>query len=295
MGTGKRIRRITKPSSLELETVASIKCGDSASIDCRRRVIRSYNSCISRSCNALALDYDGTLVSLLNRTGKLAPAVVKAVGNYLDNEIPVMVISGRGDSLLKVRNQLSGFTLNSFYLAMYDGSKIVHGQSGRTISTGTRLSDSLRQIYHRLCSIKEIRKLASSITLKTYCIQIRPREFSPLRLESICRKLNMILPNGFVARSSGYTVDVYPVSRMKERCLGLLCKVLRTPLDFVRIGDQGHDLGNDYELLSDAGGFSVGTVSASERNCFPVVNQQGDRLLSVKGLTYLLTQSFRLS
>jgi hypothetical protein len=66
-------------------------------------------------------------------------------------------------------------------------------------------------------------------------------------------------------------------------------------LNFIKIGDQGHELGNDFELLHKRGGFSVGTVSTDRRSCFPVVDERGNRLLGMKGCIHLLNRTFQLS
>lgn len=290
---GKSIRRVTKPSSRELEGVTLLKCASSPTSDCRSEVLENYRANFSKPYNALALDYDGTLVSLFNRTGKLSRAIVSSIGNFLNNEIPIVIISGRGESLLRLRRQLCKFELGTLFLAMHNGAEIVDAKSGGLIRREKQIGFSLNRAFERLSQNPHIMQGTVKITQKPYFIQMQVKERSMLQLDELCRWASTVLSPGLVVRSSGYAVDIYPRSRMKDYCLPLLNEHLEMRVNFIRIGDQGHELGNDFELLNRRGGFSVGTVSADRRSCFPVVDEAGNRLLGVKGSIHLLNRTFQ--
>jgi len=287
------IQRVSKPNSRELESIYHIKC-PSSGLRCRREILRNYRANFSKPYNALALDYDGTLVSLFNRTGRLSRSIVNSIGNFLNGEIPVVIISGRGESLLRLRQQLAKFKLDTLFLAMYNGAEIVDAETGAIMRKEKNPTFPLNRAFELLAENSDIMSTKTKIVQKPYSIQIQVKERSILRLDELCLRFSSILPNGFAVRSSGYAIDVYPRARMKDYCLRLINERLDMRLNFLRVGDQGHELGNDFELLNIRGGFSVGTVSTDRRSCFPVVDESGNRLLGVRGCVHLLNHTFQL-
>jgi len=287
------IQRVSKPNSRELESIYHIKCPSSSGLHCRSEVLRNYRANFSKPYNALALDYDGTLVSLFNRTGRLSRAIVNSINNFLNGETPVVIISGRGECLLRLRQQLAKSRLDTLFLAMYNGAEIVEAKSGGIVRKENSIF-SLNRVFQLLTENSNIFPTKVKIVQKPYSIQMQVSERSMLRLDELCRRVSTILPHAFAVRSSGYAVDVYPRAKMKDYCLRLINERFDMRLNFVRVGDQGHELGNDFELLSRRGSFSVGTVSTDKRTCFPVVDEGGNRLLGVKGCIHLLNHTFQL-
>lgn len=53
-------------------------------------------------------------------------------------------------------------------------------------------------------------------------------------------------------------------------------------LEILRIGDQGHREGNDYDLLNSRCGFSVNLISKDKKKCFPIIKPNGK--LALKGV-----------
>ncbi len=291
----KGIRRSTKPSSLELSAVIALKY---RAFSLRRTISRfneakvssTYCSQFSNTYDAIALDYDGTLVSLLSRTSAPSPSLIKVLGGLLDCGLPIIVISGRGDSLLQLNKSLLGFAQDSLFLAMYNGSKIVKGVKDEIIVDE---KPSLKSIFLALKGNRALAKYARKWSLKDYAIQALPKRKSQAYMDAFCERLGFILPQGLMVRNSGFALDVYPASKTKNRCEKAVTRLVGSKLRFLRIADQGHELGNDYELLNSNGGFSVGTLSANPYACFPVLNPSGRRMLGPRGVEYLLTSIFK--
>jgi hypothetical protein len=107
-------------------------------------------------------------------------------------------------------------------------------------------------------------------------------------MDAICGMLDGFLPSNLIARNSGYSIDIFPKRASKDFCTQAVQNVLRRELRYLRIGDQGHEHGNDFELLDHLGGFSVGTISCRPTTCFPVLDRSGRRLVGVEGTRYLL-------
>jgi len=87
------------------------------------------------------------------------------------------------------------------------------------------------------------------------------------------------------------TLDLSPTN--KHAALEAVAKLIGETSDrILRIGDQGAELGNDYELLASPSGFSVGTISRSIDSCFPVVDvAAGKQLKSTQGTEALLNNA----
>lgn len=296
--TRRKLRRIINVGSNELRAIVTQK---SRALGRRSRnlsedltIKRNYAKYFCRSYDAVVLDYDGTIVSMINRDAGLRSDVIQQLGALLDSGIPVVVISGRGRSLLKVRRQLSRFNQGLLFLAMYNGSAIVQGSSAKPVVRKRMRYDSLASTFRSLNENTSFRKLVSKLSLKPYCIEIVPKRRSASYNDMLCRRLRTVLQRKLVARSSGYAVDIYPISITKDTCLNDVNRILHGNLHFLRVGDQGHELGNDYELLNSVGGFSVGTISANPRACFPVVDSDGLSIVGTRGVVHLLTKTFRI-
>jgi hypothetical protein len=67
-----------------------------------------------------------------------------------------------------------------------------------------------------------------------------------------------------------------------------------SPDHILRIGDQGHEGGNDFELLDSPAGFSVGTLSESHGGCIPVLDESLNTILQAAPATRRLTSMLNL-
>lgn len=56
----------------------------------------------------------------------------------------------------------------------------------------------------------------------------------------------------------------------------------------VRICDEGRKYGNDYEILNVSQAFSTGSISDEPFACFPVIDENGNKLIGLAATKYLL-------
>ena len=228
------------------------------------------------------------MVPLTKRTVVPSNDMITIVDSLLNRGITVVIVSGRGHSLLGVRNQLSTRNRKKIVIAPYNGAEIFLGNKRRITQRPLKISP--RTFRHRVG--KSIEDFCANVKFKRYSIQIIPRSRSKRTLDTLTTVVRPMLPPGLVARSSGFAVDVFPTSQLKDTCLSYVSSLLRKNLRSLRVGDQGHELGNDYELLNVKGGFSVGTLSRNPFGCYPVVNCSGQSKSGVNGTEYLLGTTF---
>jgi len=254
-------------------------------------VRESYLRSFSTSYNAVAIDFDGTLISLRSRGADPTSAIVRSLMACLESNLPLVVLTGRGRSLLRLRRLFGESTQERVFYAMYNGSEILQGSSSDYV---VRKPIRLRHTFLSLRRNPAFNKLVKRWSLRRASIQLIPRTRDKSFMDSLCDLTTNQLPSELVARNSGYSVDVYPRTATKDRCLRIVNKLCGNSLRFLRIGDQGHEYGNDYELLSSTGGFSVGTLSSDPYTCYPVLDEQGSRILGPRGTAYLLTRTFEI-
>jgi hypothetical protein len=251
-------------------------------------IAEKYVSCFQRDYDGVALDYDGTIVPITRRSQKPSRELIDILDRFLDNGIIVVIVSGRGRSLLGLHSQLSEHNRRRVVIALYNGAELVVGAKKKVVHRPLRkkLMTARRMLKSNL------RESAWSVELKRYSIQILPQARSQQSLDALTRVIQRYLPNGLVARSSAFAVDVFPDAQLKNACLDSVNAYVKRKIHFLRVGDQGHELGNDYELLNVIGGFSVGTISRSPRGCFPVIDCDAKRMTGEDGTTHLLTKTF---
>lgn len=290
-------------SSRELKTVVSLKfeawrrqkrepstATDVKVLDILRR---EYSSTRSTSFNGIATDFDGTLAYIAKRDDGPPSEITSKLLTILEKGCVLVVISGRGRSIQRFLEPLAKKG-NKVFLCLYNGAKIIEGSSGPTLFE--RFLQSSEEI-HQILSLDPI--LASStsrIDIGKYGIQLFPREGSIQLVYSQVKKL--VVENGFDdsadVKSSGWTVDITSKGTDKGHALDIVRDLIDEDLkddDFLKLGDQGHNGGNDFELLKRRHSFSVDTISADLSTCFPIVDSKGRRICGLEGTDLVLTRT----
>ncbi len=233
------------------------------------------------------------MIPVTDRDARPTKELLSTLGDVLDAQIPVVIISGRGHSLLKLRvkTHLEN-NLALLFLAMYNGSVVSRGYDREVIHLA---EPSFDKAYRSLTGDIRLQRFVDMIKRTGHSIQVIPKTRSRKKMDDLSSHLGRLIGPRFIVRNSGFAIDVYPAHRSKDRCLKLVTKLIGRDLRFLRVGDQGHELGNDYELLNSKGGFSVGTVSSNPRSCFPVLDAIGLRIFGPQGTLHLLTRIFNVS
>src|SRR6266571_5257151 len=108
----KKLVRNSRPSFLEVASCVLLKSltfPASNRVQSSHLVRQNYVRSLSSSYNAIAIDYDGTCISLRNRGGSPSQGVIRPLQICLENGLPLVIITGRGKSLLTLRSSFNRF------------------------------------------------------------------------------------------------------------------------------------------------------------------------------------------
>jgi len=249
--------------------------------------------------HAVALDIDGTITQRgsLEIDKSVIPSICKIISTY----VTVVLITGRGrksarkiaDSLRKLLlecdNNLSRFIFRRLHCITHNGAYLLSSTTEIDIdflkheSILEKKPDFLDDLK-ALCEKKIGKKFNEylDITKEPVGIRIVPKSYSfdKFKLREICKNFFNSIPEKW-RKSLNYIKGIYGESEVieftsthKGKALSEVSKLLGIPRSYIlRIGDQGKEGFNDYELLNSPYGFSVGSVSKNLYTCFPVLEK----------------------
>lgn len=297
--------RSLRISIRELGSVASIKLSTLIKENVRnstadtkqiylRTVITHYVNTVRQVYKAVAVDYDGTLVPIGRRYFRSLPKpqIVRVLRELLRKGIILIIITGRGESIspfIKILSKDGG----SVFLVQHNGAKIVWPNVSKTLFEAKMVR--FREIRELISTNPLIRRLCEKVDAGPYGIQIYPTH--PRFLQYLTDVTKGFLDEKGVlevgVRNSGWAVDIGPKGVDKGVALKRIRRYIRPKLklsQILKLADQGHPSGNDFELLSKRHSFSVGSISSNPRSCYPVVSKRGKRVLGPRGSVLLLNR-----
>jgi hydroxymethylpyrimidine pyrophosphatase-like HAD family hydrolase len=295
----------SKVSSRELEVVISLKIEAwhnekkrwskaNTGVDSVDNIVRQY--CSTRSCtfNGLATDFDGTLASIAKRDDGPPAEVLLGLRELLKKGCILVVITGRGKSVKPFFKSIAKKSRKT-YLCLYNGAKVIQGVKDNVLFE-KRLQKS-EEINKILLQDSTIGLLCKRIDAGEYGIQVFPRDNKKLAF-AFSRVRKLIREHHFDSfadiSSSGWTIDITPKDIDKGHALDTVINAIDGNLkeeNFLKLGDQGHQGGNDFKLLNKKHAFSVDTISGDLNSCFPVVDSSGKRLFGPEGACLALTRT----
>lgn len=213
----------------------------------------------------LVCDFDGTLCRAENRFEVMQAVHVEQITVLLQAGLGFAIATGRGDSLQKSLQKSFDASLHSQILVgYYSGSYIA------------RLDEQFQRpdanpAFHELCDW--LKGSAFGRLCKDVDHHARAGQFSILlssthqtrRLSAAIRGwLNRTGRQGWRVFISGHSIDVLDETADKRLVVARLADQLQVrPKDqILRIGDSGHEDGNDFELLSEGLSLSCDAVSS---------------------------------
>lgn len=216
---------------------------------------------------AIALDYDGTVVSTVDRYSLPQKSVRVALTEALDNGIALGFASGRGDSLHRdLRKWIPKRHWKQVLLGMHNGAWIC------ALSADPIDSDVPGDLLAAQERIQE-RLSPSTITTRLSGSQLSVQAqsewvSSPALLSLIECALESAPKIEVVAGRSGHSVDVVLPGAGKSVVVDILTERYG---GVVAIGDQGDVGGNDFEMLSSTTfSISVDRCSADPTRCWAI-------------------------
>lgn len=287
-----------------------------------KELIKNYERALEQKYNAVCLDVDGTLTE--NNSTKIDEQIISMLADLLRRYIPVVFITGRGETGLndlisdiseKLINQynLSMKQLSRMYALTNDGARIfmTTSDSKKLFNVNEYISsnddfEKLNELNTELISIIEKMQLNNCCKI-TYSrdsvtdmiINIRIIVLS--KNQNVKRQMFQII-NTIIANLKNKNINltiglhgndqVFQIgTATKDKAIQVTEKIIGIPQNsMLRIGDCGDEVGNDYSMLNCAQGFSVLKTSKSKDKCFPVF-ENGSIVTGVSGTLSLLKQA----
>lgn len=224
----------------------------------------------STHLKAIIFDYDGTLVSVRERSQPPSQPLAKAINDFLSRGIVIGIASGRGGS---VRRDLQKAISRDFWKRM-----VIGYHNGAEIGTldddsAPPSTDPCEAIQSYALRLKNDRTLSDRLVLDVTSFQIGIQWRAPAAGISLWHFLAPVVQeatrHSLKAFSSGHSVDIVESSVSKNRVVTEICErhsISRS--EVLCIGDRGMWPGNDAELLSHVPSLSVDEVSHDANTCW---------------------------
>jgi len=218
--------------------------------------------------SAIVLDYDGTVVTTEGRLDPPGEAIIKELKRLLDGGFGLGIASGRGGSVgERLREILPQQYHSRIVMGYYNGGYVTH------------LDIDIRdQPAPKSPKINECRAwLETKRPELISCIKDHGPQLT-ISIKSLTDRLKLIeeirlappIADGYLKIvQSGHSIDIVLASSSKTSVLTTLgFKLNHATLNILCVGDSGGRLGNDYDLLGQGHGVSVGDVCSRTDTCW---------------------------
>lgn len=282
-------------------------------------LLNNYQKALQQKYNAVCFDIDGTLTE--DNSTKIDSRVLPMLANLLKKYIPVVFITGRGetglndllsDIIYDLKNKY-GVTekqLLKMYALTNDGARIFMTSDGSEKLFNISEYISSKEDIIKLEELnKKIIALLNSSTLNehckvTYSIDSKTNAIINIRVmilndslefnNEIIRIINSLIRdsqnsnlNLTIGKHNGKQV-LQIGTATKNKAIQIAERMIGIPQNsMLRIGDCGDQFGNDYSMLNCPQGFSVEKTSGAIDRCFPVI-ENGKIITGVNGTLSLL-------
>ena len=282
-------------------------------------LVNNYKKSLQQKYNAVCFDIDGTLTE--NNSTKIDSRVLPILANMLKKHIPVVFITGRGetglndllsDIIYDLKNKY-GVTekqLLKMYALTNDGARIFMTSDGSEKLFNISEYISSKEDIIKLEELnKKIIALLNSSTLNehckvTYSIDSKTNAIINIRVmilndnlefnNEIIKIINSLIRdsqnsnlNLTIGKHNGKQV-LQIGTATKNKAIQIAERMIGIPQNsMLRIGDCGDQFGNDYSMLNCPQGFSVEKTSGDLDKCFPVI-ENGKIITGVNGTLSLL-------
>ena len=281
------------------------------------KLIENYKKALDQKYNAVCFDIDGTLTE--DHSIRIDTRVLPKLANILKNHIPIVFITGRGETglndllidiidVLKSKYGVTQKDLLKMYALTNDGARIFMTSDSNQklfnvseyISTKEELM-ALKKLNQKIVTLLQKTELKKYCRI-TYSKDSKTETIINVRIllltsdieinDKLINIINVLISD---SKSLNLTIGVYNGKRVfqigtttKDKAIKVAEKIIGIPQDsMLRIGDCGDQKGNDYLMLNCSQGFSVGTTSGEIDKCFPII-EQGICLKGVEGTLNLL-------
>lgn len=279
---------------------------------------RNYKQALKQKYNAVCLDIDGTLT--IEDSKNIDNRIIEIIAKLLKDKIPVLFITGRGETGLKdmikeiepiLRNKycLDNSSLSRMYALLNDGARLFKTTSESDVLFNQReYLASLEAIESLNEFNKEVLEYFDKTRMKKYCditysfdsldnkiINMRfnlktNKEIIVNKIYNIIEELINDYPEltitkgiyeGKIKIQIGTTTKDYAIKKAE--------KIIGVPKNsMIRLGDCGDVSGNDFAMLNCPQGFSVKEISGNVNGCFPIMDKNYNILTGIEATLFLL-------
>lgn len=233
-----------------------------------KEAVLALKHALDTTYRAVVVDIDGTLK---DPGSKVSDYILQRIATLLTEGVEVVIATGRGESIDTIllerleRSVPDKTALNHLHVYRENGARAYNYGTKEVYYARTFTPVSRTAVEHLLADKSFIRSQRVRDATISLSIDIEGKVQDYVdALNAELTTLNPTLDQPLVAVNGGRTVDILPWEINKGLVMPDLEKRLGISSDVIaRIGDQGQEGGNDYELLSDGNAFSVGKGSAA--------------------------------
>lgn len=284
---------------------------------------RNYTKSLNQKYNAVCFDIDGTLTE--NNSTKIDSRVLPILADLLKKHIPIVFITGRGETglndLLKeivydLQSKYSITTkeLSKIYALTNDGARIFMTKGDKELFNVSEYIATNADLIMLNEINNKIVKLLSNTNLEKYCkisysIDSQKNNIINIRLLILTKEetiINEVINTvDELIKESGnkninLTIGMHRGQQIlqigttkKSIAIEVTERIIGIPQNsMLRIGDCGDQKGNDYSMLNCPQGFSVDKTSQEIDRCFPVI--ENDKILKGVEATIALLKQVKL-
>ena len=287
-------------------------------------LFENYQKSLEQKYNAVCFDIDGTLT--IKDSKSIDDSAIEMIINLLKKKIPVVFITGRGESGLndlkndiyeRIKNttNITNNDMKRIYVLTNDGARLFYSvdtSQEKFLSENTYIStkEELKQLLNINQIINKLKKTSShgdifritySKDLKTDAIinirivfDTNNNEIIDLIFDSIERIIDknnfegLNLTRGIYKGQSVIQIG----TATKDKAIERAEMIIGVPKNsMMRIGDCGDARGNDYSMLNCNQGYSVDKTSESINSCFPIFDENGNIIKGVEATLQLIKSS----
>lgn len=284
-----------------------------------KELLNNYKKALQQKYNAVCFDIDGTLTE--ENSSKIDSRVLPMLANILKKHIPIVFITGRGETGLndllndivydlKNKYDVTEKQLQKMYALTNDGARIFMTSNNSKKLFNVNEYISSKDDFEKLNELNEkIIALFDSTTFKKYCkitysIDSVTKKIINIRLiilkcDSELNEKIIKIVNSLIGDSNNLnlnlTIGTHNGKQIlqigtatKDKAIQVAERIIGIPQNsMLRVGDCGNEFGNDYSMLNCSQGFSVEKTSGEVDKCFPVI-EKGIILTGVNGTLKLM-------
>ena len=254
-------------------------------------VIESYVSVLEAlrgaEFDALVMDYDGTIVTTDERLSPPAPAIINELSRLIGGGVMIGIATGRGGSAGEMlRDVLPPDQHRAVIMGYYNGG-VVRTLDVNISEEPPPVSPIMQAVYEWLDRHPGI--LHSDGRRSSVQVSIDTDRVADLANFLTELKKSPLMESGEIRFAmSMHSIDIVLAGSTKLNVLGYMSSKLSRSVTALRIGDSGHHMGNDFELLGHEFGISVDRVCHRPNGCWSLF---GSNLRGPEALLAILRAS----